>query len=1332
MGNSRELNPQELEKEILQFWRSEDINDELIDSRRGGRNYYLARPPFPVKDELSWDELYGNIIYDAWARFMSMRGFNVRNGIGTDPLSLRIEKLALKEEGLRCLKTSLEGHESFSEDLSDRAEVLKEETFDHLQHLGLWTNSEYDYETTSGKFIDSICWTIKELMEKDLLAKKEKPVRWCPECKIPVMGSEKSTREEPRNDPIVKVPLASGKERYFLVEIKDLWKLPASLSLAVNPKMKYSVIKSTTGDGEVEQYVVLQEKAAEMMEKAGRRYTVLNTVDGKKLKGLSFRYPLGEKIPEKVEIDCEHKRRVLGTDEVNEEGTGIEFLVPPYEESHLEIAEENDMNIYDPLRDNGYFDGGPRKNKYSGLSTFQSEEVILDDLRAKGLLFWNEREQRKVEVCDACKSKLIRHRKKEWFFDSERFEEDIGEGLNQIETLPSNKNLKVDDWLVTRDNHWGMAFPIWRCECGKSFIPSERKELADNSDYDVDDLFIPETMKNIEVECPECGKRMDRDDRVITPSLLRAASPWAQIGYPHDEKGYQSWWPGKLMIGSDPREDGLFSANLSLSLSLFDEPSIEKILLKGTIISEIDYKNVKGLVDNQGHDTLRIHLLSDSHLWEDRKIEGDNLQEPHPMIRVLWNLHQFFKDNLRTLDLELEDLVSEPDLERLEVEDRWLCSCLETTKEVSHEYYEHGRIDEAQKVFQDFILEDFAQWYISLARERLGDGKENEENILSAMYRCLKDISKLIFPIAPFIGEKIYLDLNEDEKSAFLSGWPDFEEKYRSLELEDEMKEIRRIVNEIKEIKRREELPEKWPLDEIIYKPKDEESKDLIERYSHVIKDKAKVKIVKILEVGEEWEDSILKVRPNEETIGKSYQQWKSKIATMLQQRSPEEIRKGVEEGEFTMGLEGQIIEIEPEMVEFEKDMPEGYKELSLDGHDIFVNLEVTNQIWEEEMADEIILRLKSMREDMNLAEEDEIDAYISGEDYIIEAVENHMAGIKERSGAREIKVDDEDTAECEYILEWEINGQDVEIGINPLYKTQVLDYFTRLSGVDEQIAETLYEARYTSIEHLKEASASELSGVEGIKRSLARSIINSLKEIESKEELQEEKKPSEKLKAEEEEEKETGEKEMEEEPEEEIEEETEEKMEKEAEEEPEEGLEETEEKLEEEEEETMDRERIQEELPDKISLGSTYLIEEEGTEESFSLLKEVLDMGQQGLCVSRDYPEKIKEEYDLEDVEMIWLSNVDREDVIRPKSLEKLSLALENFLARKGGVILLNGLEYLITNNDFRTVLHLIQSIKDQVAINESILLIPINPTVVEDSQLDLLSGEIDELIEP
>ena len=110
--------------------------------------------------------------------------------------------------------------------------------------------------------------------------------------------------------------------------------------------------------------------------------------------------------------------------------------------------------------------------------------------------------------------------------------------------------------------------------------------------------------------------------------------------------------------------------------------------------------------------------------------------------------------------------------------------------------------------------------------------------------------------------------------------------------------------------------------------------------------------------------------------------------------------------------------------------------------------------------------------------------------------------------------------------------------------------------------------------------------------------------------------------------------------------------------------------------------------------------------------------------------PQKLQGRFPGADVRILWLSNVGKEDTVRPKDLEKLSLAVEQFVAHERSVVLLDGIEYLVTNNNFLTVLRLLQALRDQVAIHRGILLLSVSPSALEGHQLTLLEREVDRVI--
>jgi len=157
------------------------------------------------------------------------------------------------------------------------------------------------------------------------------------------------------------------------------------------------------------------------------------------------------------------------------------------------------------------------------------------------------------------------------------------------------------------------------------------------------------------------------------------------------------------------------------------------------------------------------------------------------------------------------------------------------------------------------------------------------------------------------------------------------------------------------------------------------------------------------------------------------------------------------------------------------------------------------------------------------------------------------------------------------------------------------------------------------------------------------------------------------------------------------------------------------------------EEEKVRNKPMEELERSFAYLIKEDKSERSYAFFEQALAQGLKGFCVTRNYPLKIKSKYNLGDTQILWLSNVGKENSLRPKDLEKLSYSLEQFLANNSGVILLDGLEYLITNNNFLTVLRFIQSLRDQVAINRSILIMALNPSTLDPHELNLLEKEVD-----
>lgn len=150
--------------------------------------------------------------------------------------------------------------------------------------------------------------------------------------------------------------------------------------------------------------------------------------------------------------------------------------------------------------------------------------------------------------------------------------------------------------------------------------------------------------------------------------------------------------------------------------------------------------------------------------------------------------------------------------------------------------------------------------------------------------------------------------------------------------------------------------------------------------------------------------------------------------------------------------------------------------------------------------------------------------------------------------------------------------------------------------------------------------------------------------------------------------------------------------------------------------------------LPPELEDGSSYLFEEEIPLRSYETFITHLKKGYEGLLITREYPEKIRKHYHLESTPMLWLTRTGKEGCIGPEKLSELYHKIGNFLAPGGNkVVLLSGLEYLISQNNYSAVLKFIQLLRDQIALHEAILIAPLSPLTIEERELKLIEREFE-----
>ena len=153
-----------------------------------------------------------------------------------------------------------------------------------------------------------------------------------------------------------------------------------------------------------------------------------------------------------------------------------------------------------------------------------------------------------------------------------------------------------------------------------------------------------------------------------------------------------------------------------------------------------------------------------------------------------------------------------------------------------------------------------------------------------------------------------------------------------------------------------------------------------------------------------------------------------------------------------------------------------------------------------------------------------------------------------------------------------------------------------------------------------------------------------------------------------------------------------------------------------------------------ELKPGRSYLVEEDRPDHAYTLLSKVVGSGKGGLLITRTNPRRVREHVSLESVRVLWLTDREesREETIAP-ALERIVYEIEGFMSKHPqGAVMLDGIEYLVSNNSFDAVLRFVRRLVDSVSESRFTLVISLGPATVKAQELKMLEREMDVIAAP
>ena len=730
-----------------------------------------------------------------------------------------------------------------------------------------------------------------------------------------------------------------------------------------------------------------------------------------------------------------------------------------------------DVEAYRP------FAGQFVKNAYDPTKTEKDKSLDVDIvvmLKESGKLFKSEKHTHNYPHCWRTDKPVLYYPLDSWFIKTTVLKDRMIELNKTINWKPEatgsgrfgNWLENLVDWNLSRSRYWGTPLPIWRTEDGKEEIcigsvEELRNEIEKSikagfmtenpyasDDYDKFDLHRPYIDGVVLVSAS--GKKMFREPDLIDVWFDSGAMPYAQYHYMGKKSADGKLqtdncqlptlpFPADFIAEGVDQTRGWFFTLHAIATMCFDSVAYKNVISNGLVLDKNGNKMSKrlgnavdpfGAIEKYGADAVRWYMLTNSQPWDNLKFDEAGVDEVRrKFFGTLYNTYAFFAlyANIDKFDYSQADININ---ERPEI-DRWILSELNSLILTVDEAYSSYEPTRAGRAIADFVDAHLSNWYVRLSRRRFWKSEDNTDKLSAyqTLYTCLETVARLMSPIAPFISEQIFRDLNKvtgrnKAESVHLTDFPEANKSFIDKALEERMEAAQLISSLVLSLRKKANIRVRQPLSKIMIPVKDESMKTQIEKVSHLIKSEVNIKEIEFLSP----DNNILvkNVKPNFKTLGKKYGKQMKQIQTYFTNMTQEEIHAYEKNNGTNLDVDGVDVELTLEDALIStQDIP-GWAVTSEGDLTVALDMTITDELMQEGLAREIVNRVQNLRKTGGFEVTDRIELLIEKNDKIDAAVEKFGDYICTETLATITKVDALESVEAEELVE----GIDVKLKI--------------------------------------------------------------------------------------------------------------------------------------------------------------------------------------------------------------------------------------------------------------------------------------------------------------
>jgi len=707
------------EKRWYPFWEAKGFFKP--GKNPAAKNYCIVIPPPNVTGVLHIGHALNSTLQDVLVRYHRMQGDNTLWQPGTDHAGIATQYVVEKELQKQGLSRKQMGREKFIERVWQWKEEKGGQIIEQLKRLG----ASCDWSRTRFTLDEGLSRSVREvfvrLYEEGLIYRGRYLVNWCPGCgtALSQLEAELGETDEQGNLWYIRYPLAEGKG-WVTVATTRPETLLGDTAVAVNPE--------------------------------DERY--------RDLVGKQVKLPRTERVIPVITDAFVDK----------EFGTGALKITPAHDFNDYEIGLRHNLDLVQVIDTEGKMTGPV--GKYQGMDRFECRRVIVEDLKAEGLLEKVSPYPVRPGRCYRCKSIVEPTLSEQWFVKIAPLAGPAVEAVKsgRARIMPESEAKKyfnwmdnIRDWCISRQLWWGHRIPAWHCQdCpAGAGLSVSRTDLS---------------------ACPKCqSKNIDQDPDVLDTWFSSALWPFSTLGWPEQSRfggtELKQFYPNSVLVTGF---DILFfwvARMMMMGIHFMKDVPFRDIYLHGLVRDERGEKfsKTKGnvidpleIIDQSGADALRLALVFLAFTGRDLKLSMKRIEDSRHFINKIWNASRFALSQLKDFE------PPSPKPAELSLADRWILSRLQAAAAQTRRLIDSYQFSEAAQAVYHFFWDEFCDWYIEWSKPFFyrPESPEQKTAAQATIREVLDQALRLLHPFMPFVTEEIWQAMPGHGESLMTAQFP--------------------------------------------------------------------------------------------------------------------------------------------------------------------------------------------------------------------------------------------------------------------------------------------------------------------------------------------------------------------------------------------------------------------------------------------------------------------------------------------------------------------------------------------------------------------------------